>query len=100
MDSTQLKYLTDQDRQRYRVLEQLFESDGWKLLASQLEGNVTQFEQRQLTAPTWDAVLYARGARDANAQLRDLPQMVENEFAGRAEEARAAREREDEARFE
>jgi hypothetical protein len=85
VDADKLNHLTNEQRARYRVLEALFESEGWKLIKEQLVSSAQQQEQRMLNAQNWDTHRHAAGARAAYAQVVSLPEMVENEFEQLAE---------------
>lgn len=100
MDQEQLSYLTDQQKERWQILENLFAHPGWNLIVQFLEIEAENQNIRAANAASWDENRLAVGARAAYAQLAKLAESTEHEFALLAEQAREAALAEDEGDFE
>jgi len=69
--------LSEADRAELALWESLFESNGYPLLLTLLEGQLEAAEAVLRNAPSWDAYQYHRGCRDATAVLLNLRAQVE-----------------------
>lgn len=87
MDQNQLMHLTDAQRQRFRALEQMFESDGWKHIVEFAKAEANSHEQRLINAPSWDVHRFSAGARAAYSVFVGLQEHFENEYAAVAQQA-------------
>lgn len=87
MDQSKLQHLTDEQRQTYRVLEQLYTSEGWKLIVKFAEAERAMQAQRMINARSWDEHNHAKGAYDAYFVFVTMADQFEAEYAAMAEEA-------------
>jgi hypothetical protein len=100
MDLEQIKYLSNEEKDRYAKLERLFSSDGWTLVeewAKQLHSDATA---RVLSATSWDVNRVFTGARAAYNEVATLREATEEQFVQMAEAARAAAVIEEESKYE
>ena len=87
MDQTKLQHLTDAQRQTYRVLDELYTSEGWKLIVKFAEAERAMQAQRMINAKSWDDHQHAKGAYDAYFVFTTMADQFEMEYAAMAEEA-------------
>lgn len=100
MDLESLKYLSDEDKNRYMTLERMFQSDGWKVLMAWAVENHEQQMIRAVMAPSWEDHRIATGARLALEQVIRFEQTTEAEYQQRAEDAMLSAESDDEVEYE
>lgn len=87
MDQTSLQHLTDAQRQTYRVLDELYTSEGWKLIVKFAEAERAMQSQRMIHAKSWDEHQHAKGAYDAYFVFTTMADQFDMEYAAMAEEA-------------
>jgi hypothetical protein len=96
-----LRWLNDEEKQRFVALEHLFESDGWRLyIKPQLAASIERFKEAGANARTWEENQQALGARLFAEELHNLEQGFFNTLANAAQERREAVAAEDEEEFE
>lgn len=88
MDLSQdvLAALSAEDKQELEIWTELLESRGFDLLTRYLEGNAESNAQVIENAASWDAYVYARGARDALGLVLNLKEILESRLTQAAEE--------------
>lgn len=85
MDLEQIKYLTDDQKDKYLDYERTFESKGWGYVKGWLLGQIQEQVQRALFASSWEDHRVATGMRIAFEQMLSLHENVEAEFVSAAE---------------
>jgi phage tail tape-measure protein len=100
VNQEQLLHLTDDQRKRYKVLEALYSSAGWKLIEAFATAERAAQEQRMISAPSWEAHRYAKGAADAYSVFINMAEQFETEFSAMADEASNTVQFHDETKFE
>lgn len=100
LNELQISFLTDEQRERYSALESLFEQPGWKIVSEFLTASVAAQSARALNATTWNEHQLATGARHAFAQVLQLPEVTETEFANLAAESATNAAEDDEVEYE
>ena len=94
IDPSLIKYLPDAAQAELRNWENLFAGKGWKQLQALLTDNFEAAKAAALGADTWEAVNEARGTLKALTFIFNLPDAVENQYTGMAEQAKEAAEEE------
>jgi len=84
-----MSWLTDQERDRFVLLQETFETGGWKLLVDYASAKVVQHGVDGSNASTWEKVLENRGARMAWEQVSKLADEFMNAFEHAAQAAQA-----------
>lgn len=87
MDLEQLKYLTDDQKDKYVTLERTFDSKGWKIIEVWAQQRAIEEHHRAAMASSWEDHRVATGARLAYEQLANLRDTTELEFTQLAEQA-------------
>jgi hypothetical protein len=100
LNELQISFLTDEQRERYKQLEEVFNLPGWDILKEFASASISAQAQRALNAQNWNEHQLATGARFAFTQLLNLQEVTENEFANLAAQAAAAEEEDDELDYE
>lgn len=100
LDLSQLKYLSDEQRERYMSLEKLYRQPGWALVVKQAAASAEEAKLRAAFATSWDVNRANVGQYHAYLSLANMEEATEAEFAAVAlsnataesEEAEAANE--------
>jgi hypothetical protein len=100
LNEVQLSLLTDEQRERYAKLEDLFDHPGWEIVKQYAEAGVASQGMRAMNATSWAEHQQATGARLAFQQVAALPEISYNEFASLAAEAAFEQEEADEIDYE
>jgi hypothetical protein len=100
MNLEQIKHLPDGDKERFRKLESVFNSPGWELVMDWAKTRRADVQNRQLSAGSWDHALLNRGAGYAYAELENLRELTEAEYAAIAQHNAELVLQEDEAEYE
>jgi diphthamide synthase subunit DPH2 len=100
VDLEQLKYLTDDQKDKYLAYEKVFDQKGWGFILGWLQGQIQEQAVRAINASSWDDHRVATGARIAYEQLASLRESVEAEFIARAEENMLNAKEDDELEYE
>lgn len=100
LDMEQIKMLPNGMRERYMLLEKLFDHPGFKYLLEWAKAQVDDSRTRELNATSWEQVCFIRGARLAYDNFANIEEFSEREFAQIAEDAAEAKEREEQDRIE
>ena len=85
-----LAALPDEHKDRYKALESVFGSEGWKWIQAWAQANADNKAARQLNAQSWEQNRVEYGARFAYLHLLGLEQEVDNEYLAFIEERKAA----------
>lgn len=85
MDLEQLKYLTDDQKERYVTLERTFETKGWVIVEAWAKQRAIEQLERAAYASNWEEHRVATGARLAYEQIANLREDTEKEFTMIAE---------------
>lgn len=93
MDLEHIKYLSDDAKNRYAMLERLFDSPGWALVVKLAAEWSETAKERAASAQTWEDNRFAAGQRFAYYHFTKLEEATELEFQQMAEKAK---EQEDE----
>ncbi|SRR6266404_1432602 len=88
MDLEALKYLSDEDKNRYMVLERLFSQPGWKLVTSLMEQLALEARDRAAFAKSWDENRIAIGQGYGYNMVASLQDSTEAEFEQKATAAK------------
>jgi hypothetical protein len=97
LDLEQINLLPNDMKNRYMLLEKLFDHAGFKFLIEWAKAQSNDQMQRELNAPNWESVVLARGARMAYNNFVNIEDFSEREFAEIAQnelEARFEKEQE------
>lgn len=89
LDMDQIMALPGPMRERYQLLEKLFEHPGFKFLKEWAVAQVNEQTARILNATSWDQHLVARGAQLAYQNFVNVEELTHQEFAAMAAEAHA-----------
>jgi hypothetical protein len=87
LDMHEIQHLTDEQKERYMLLQRFFESEYWTLFKRWADANAGESLQRLIHASSWDANRIAFGQMLAYKNLLELEQSVDLEFANYAAEA-------------
>lgn len=96
MDLEMLKYLSDEDKTRYMVLERLFAQPGWALLVEEMAKRALAAKDRAAFAQSWDQNRLAIGGGIVYNEIANMQDLTETEFEQKAEEAKKAKAAQDE----
>jgi hypothetical protein len=97
MGEGELQILSPEEQTRYRNYEELFGTDGWKVMIRELSERVGQLVNSALTTITNEKDLYfQKGLVQASLTIINLEASIQAEIENRLSEAALARE-EDEA---
>lgn len=100
LDLDQINLLPNDMRNRYMLLEKLFDHPGFKYLLEWAKAQVADSQQREMNATSWEQVLFMRGAKLAYNNFANIEEFSEREFAQIAEDTAAAKEQEEQDRIE
>lgn len=89
LDLEEINLLSNADKNRYMVMERMFESDGWKFVVKWATANVEEAKGRVLNAGTWEQTCFARGALLAYSHFANLEKISEDETLLAVNEARS-----------
>jgi hypothetical protein len=81
LDLEQINLLPNGAKERYMLLEKLFDHPGFKYLLEWARAQVADATNRELNASAWDQVCFIRGARLAYANFANIEDFSEREFA-------------------
>jgi hypothetical protein len=87
LDLEQINLLPNDMRNRYMLLEKLFDHAGFKYLLEWAKAQVADSQSRELNAKTWDEVVFFRGAKLAYNNFAEIERFSEAEFADIAQQA-------------
>ena len=87
LSTEEVSRLDDVKKQRYMLLERLFEHDGWNLLVGWANMEAAGQLVRLINALTWEDSRLAAGARAAFMMMASIEEIMEVEFRGYANEA-------------
>lgn len=83
-----LNLLSNDDKNRYMVLERLFDSEGWAFIKKWSNANIDEAKQHILNASNWDQTLFARGALLAYDQFAKFEEISEAEILSTVEQVK------------
>lgn len=95
MDQEQIKYLTDEQRDRYKKMADLFEMPGWEVLKNWARINADEARDRGASATSWEMNRIAFGERIVYDIIKQLDEINEREYSVLADENRARAEEDD-----
>jgi hypothetical protein len=98
MDLDALKYLSDEDKNTYMILERLFSQPGWKLVVALAEKLSLEARDRAAFAKSWDDNRIAIGQGYAYNHIASFEDSTQAEFeqkAGAAKEKAADKDEDD-----
>jgi hypothetical protein len=90
MDLNELKFLSDEDKDRYMKLERLWSQPGWALVIELAAQLAATHKDRATFAQTWEANRMALGSAFAYDHISRLQELTEAEFEQKVEAARTA----------
>lgn len=100
MDLDALKFLDDNDKERYMVLERLFNQPGWQLVVALATQSALDAKERAAFATSWDQNRLAVGSGLAYTHISNLQNITEAEYVQKAESAKSELADRDEEEFE
>lgn len=100
MDLEALKYLSDEDKTRYMVLERLFTQPGWELVVALTRQLALEAKDRAAFASSWDANRVAVGNGLAYDHISRLQDNTEAEYQQKADSAKEQLALVDEEQYE
>jgi hypothetical protein len=100
LDLEQINLLPNDMKNRYMLLEKLFDHPGFKYLLEWAKAQATDSQIRELNAPTWEQVVFLRGAKLAYNNFVNIEEYSEREFAELAQNELERRYQEEEDRIE
>jgi hypothetical protein len=100
LDLEQINLLPNGMKERYMLLEKLFEHPGFKYLLEWAKAQVADSANREMNAQSWDQVCFLRGARLAYANFANIEDFSEREFADIAQTELEKRYQEEQDRIE
>lgn len=80
MELDQINALPNGAKERYMMLEKLYDHPGFKYVKEWANAQVKEAAQRLLTATTWEQHCLFKGAMDAYQNFVNLEDISENEF--------------------
>lgn len=80
LDMEELKFLPDEFKSKYMLLERLYGDKAWELVKAWAIQSAEQQLATILVAPNWDQTVYARGKRDAFLELLHMEQGTNFQF--------------------
>ena len=81
-----LKWLNDEERERFLKFEEVFGTAGWKLLSEWAGLKALEQMQNAANSTTWDRTCRAQGARIAYQEVADWATSFMAEFSALASE--------------
>lgn len=100
MEQDDLIYLSNDAQEAYMAFQRKFESDDWIQTVEWAKTQIEMVKSRELSAKSWEHVLFNRGARSSYEEIVNLEASVENQFLELVERAKAAKIAEDEGEAE
>lgn len=98
MDLNHLKFLSDEDKERYMKLERLWSQPGWELVVELARQLAEAHKNRATFANTWEQNRLALGSALAYDHISRLQELTEAEYEQKVEGVvNAARAAEEEA---
>lgn len=98
MDLHQLKFLSDEDKDRYMTLERLWSQPGWNLVVELCQQLVEAHKNSALFAKTWEQNRMALGSAMAYDHIARLQDLTEAEYSQKVDAVlEGARANEEEA---
>jgi hypothetical protein len=91
LDLEQINLLDNGAKERYMLLEKLFDHAGFKYLLEWAKAQVVDATNREMNATNWEQVCFFRGARLAYANFANIEDFSEREFAEIAQNALEAK---------
>jgi hypothetical protein len=95
IDPSLMRYLTPQQAERMRAFEQMFSSEGWKFLLSEMQSQYEAAKVRVLGADNWAANRVATGQMGVLGSILRLEETFAREFENAAQEGKVAQQLED-----
>ena len=90
MDLVQIQHLTDEQKERYKALPQVFELPGWAIIKKWAELNHDESRDRGASASTWEMNRIAFGERIVYDVVRKMEDITELEYSSLAKENAAS----------
>jgi hypothetical protein len=87
LDLEQIQLLDNNAKERYMLMEKLFEHPGFKFLLLWAKAQVEDATTREMNAANWEQVCFLRGARMAYSNFVNIEEFSEREFAIEAQNA-------------
>ena len=100
MNPEDLKYLTDEQKTRYMMLDRLFNQPGWAVVVELAKTRAMEQRDRAAFAKSWDDNRTALGAGFVYNEFSQLQETTDMEFAQLALNAKQAAQEEDETEHE
>lgn len=100
MELEDLKYLTDEQRERYMTMERLFEQPGWTLVEKWAGINRDEAKERAANAQSWEDNRIAVGLRIAYDTFSKMRDINEREYMQLAQDQREEQEEDNELEHE
>lgn len=100
MEQEDLVYLSDDAQEAYMAFQRKFESDDWNQTVEWAKTQIEMVKDRELSAKSWDQIMFARGSRFSYEEIVNLEASVENQFIELVRSAQARAIAEDEQEHE
>lgn len=100
MEQEELVYLDAGAQEAYMAFQRKFESDDWIQTVAWAKTQIESVKERELSAKSWDQVIFNRGARSSYEDIVNLEASVENQFKELVHEAQAKQIAEEEQEHE
>lgn len=91
-----LKFLDNEKKTEYMVLERLFDQPGWKVVVAHAQQWFEMSQKRAAFAKTWDENRLAIGAAAVYNQFANLEDITNAEYENLVQEAKTAQQEDDE----
>ncbi len=100
MEQEELIYLSNDAQEAYMAFQRKFESEDWIQTVEWAKTQIDLVKDRELSAKSWDQVMFNRGARYSYEEIVNLEASVENQFKELVRAAQATAIAEDEQEHE
>jgi hypothetical protein len=100
MDLNELKFLSDEDKDKYMALERLWSQPGWRLVVEFATQLAAIHKDAATFAKTWEQNRMSLGSAFAYDHIARLQETTEAEYEQKVEAAREAARTKDEAEYE
>lgn len=88
LDVEDLALLPDEHKTRYRLLEELFGSEGWKWIKAWAVANADERLNRLINAQSWESNRIETGARFAYLHLLNMEEETDGAYRAMIEDIR------------
>lgn len=100
LDSEQIRYLSDDEADRYKQIEKWFDAAPWSWIRQGFMEEIEPLKDRVVMAKSWDEACFLRGELARVMGFVNLQETVMTEFAARSEQNRDEMQIEQEEEYE